>query len=200
MADRLAPVRWAAAGVLATAAVVVLAFSLLQSAPARPAPVQLTPAWARTTEAPPITVHVTGEVAVPGVYVLAGGQRVDDAIRAAGGPTADADLDALNLAARLADGEKIVVPRRAPALAATAAAAPTAPALVTPATAAGRVSLNRATAADLDQLPGIGPVTAQRILDYRARTGGFRRVEELREAKLVNASTYERIKELVTVD
>jgi competence protein ComEA len=99
----------------------------------------------------PIAVHVGGEVAGPGLYRLPPGSRIDDALRAAGGVTPDGDVERVNLAARLADGQQVVVPRKA----AKAVAGP-----VTPA----KVNVNTATVAELDVLPGIGPATAQRIV------------------------------------
>jgi competence protein ComEA len=138
-----------------------------------------------------IVVHLSGEVIAPGVYSLPVGARVDDALKAAGGPTGDGDIQRLNLAARLADGQQIVVPKRAYPLAAglTQVPSPT----------AGRLNLNTATVAELDGLPGVGPVTAQRIVAYREQHGSFTQIEQLRDAKLVSAATFEKIKELITV-
>jgi competence protein ComEA len=119
-------------------------------------------------------VHVAGAVHRPGVYRLPGGARVQDAVRRAGGAARGADLGGVNLAAPVADGQQIVVPRRATAAAGSAAA----PA----ATAAGPgppVSLNSATLEQLDTLEGVGPATAQKILDWRRDHGGFRSVEDL---------------------
>jgi competence protein ComEA len=137
----------------------------------------------------PLAVHVGGEVLRPGLYRLTPGSRVNDAVGAAGGPTAEADIHRVNLAARLVDGQQIVVPRKAEARA--SAGSPS------PATAA-RISINTASVAELDTLPGVGPVTAQRIVAYREQHGPFASVQQLRDAKLVNASTYDRIKDLVT--
>jgi len=134
-----------------------------------------------------LTVHVAGAVRRPGVYRLAAGARVDDALRRAGGPARRADLSAVNLAARLEDGRQVVVPARAPggsAAAAPAAAAPGAGAAGAGGTAApagAPINLNTATLEQLDTLDGVGPGIAQRILDYREQHGGFRRVEELAE-------------------
>lgn len=142
-------------------------------------------------------VFVSGAVARPGVYPIAPGDRVDAALALAGGPTDDADLSAINLAARLRDEQRVHIPRR------DEAAAPgsvSSPADGPPATTfAGRlVDLNTASAAELESLPGIGPVTAGRIIAARD-SGGFRSVDELREKKLVNSSTFEKIKGRVTV-
>ena len=146
----------------------------------------------RTTPAPPapattvsvgraegsrVTVHVAGAVRHPGVYRFAPGARVDDALRRAGGPRAHADLDAVNLAAKLEDGRQILVPRRA------AAPAPGAPAVTPadPAAPAAPVNLNTATLEQLDTLDGVGPATAGKILEYRRQHGGFRSIDDLGE-------------------
>jgi len=123
-------------------------------------------------------VHVAGAVRTPGVYRLRDGERVQDAVRRAGGPRAGADLNAINLAAKVADGQQVVVPRRGTAGAAAVSGAgagepggpPQAP-----------VSLNTATAEQLDTLDGVGPATASKILEYRRQHGGFRSIDDLGE-------------------
>lgn len=138
-------------------------------------------------------VDVAGAVRSPGLYRLAPGSRVGDAVAAAGGyaPTVDAGAVArdLNLAALLSDGQKVVVPDRS-------APGPGQPS--GGAASGGLVDLNRATASELDALPGIGPVTAQKILDARA-VQPFSRPEELLERKIVGQATWEKIRDLVTV-
>jgi competence protein ComEA len=115
-------------------------------------------------------VHVAGAVRRPGVYELEAGARVQDAVRRAGGARRGANLDAVNLAARVADGQQIVVPGRA-------AAAPVGgPAGEAPATP---VSLGSATLEQLETLDGVGPATAQKIVAYRTEHGGFRSVDDL---------------------
>src|SRR6478752_2183225 len=119
-------------------------------------------------------VHVAGAVRSPGVYRLRDGERVQDAVRRAGGPRAGADLNAINLAAKVADGQQVVVPRRGAAVAAAVGAGaagggPPAP----------PVSLNSATAEQLDTLDGVGPATAAKILDWRRQHGGFRSIDDL---------------------
>lgn len=118
----------------------------------------------------PIVVHVAGAVAVPGVYELADGARVHDAVLAAGGIIPEADTDQLNLAALLADGEKVYVPREGEYVQESAAAAPQRVPIV---------SLNRASARELEALPGIGPVLAARVVAYRTAHGPFRTVDDL---------------------
>ena len=126
------------------------------------------------TSSPAATAHAAGAVARPGVYKLPPGARVTDLLDAAGGPSGDADLDQLNLAAAVGDGERIYVPR-------TGEAAP--PAVGAAAETAGPVDLNRATAEQLDALPGVGPATAKAIIDHRTRNGRFRSVDDLLEVR-----------------
>lgn len=138
----------------------------------RPVPVRVaeglqTSGWA--------VVQVAGEVRRPGVYRLRAGRRVNDAVRRAGGPTRRADLTAVNLAAKLEDGRQVIVPARG--VAGTSASAPGGSAA---AGAAGvALNLNTATAEQLDELDGIGPETARKIVAYRQQHGGFRSVSEL---------------------
>lgn len=116
-------------------------------------------------------VYVSGAVRRPGIVRLRGGDRVADAIRAAGGARRNADLGAVNLAARVADGQQIVVPARMRGAVGGVGASG----------AAGPLSLSTATLEQLDALDGIGPGLAQKILDYRTEHGGFRSVDELGE-------------------
>jgi competence protein ComEA len=134
--------------------------------------------------APKLVVHVAGAVRRPGLYRLAEGKRVADAVARAGGATAPADTAAINLAAPLADGMQVLVPKRVPGGGAE--------------TAGGRVSLSSATAAELDSLPGIGPVTAQKILDYRAEHGGFRSVEDLDAIPGIGPARVEQLRDVVS--
>jgi competence protein ComEA len=137
-------------------------------------------------------VHVAGAVNRPGLYRLAPGSRVDDAIRIAGGPTADADLNALNLATKVKDGDKVLVPKRGEAAAGSdgGGAGPG---------QSQTVNLNTATADQLDALPGIGPALAQRIVAYREQHGGFRTVDELQKVPGIGPSKFAQLKDLVTV-
>lgn len=162
---------------------------------ARPAP----PASVRVGRAGGgrVTVHVAGAVHRPGVYRLAPGARVDDALRRAGGPRPRADLTAVNLAAKLEDGRQVLVPERgsAPASAPVGATAGAPAGGTTP---AQPVNLNTATLEQLDTLDGVGPGIAQRILDYRQQHGGFRRVEELGEVPGIGAKRLATLTPLVT--
>src|SRR5580765_1175567 len=125
--------------------------------------------------APMLVVHVVGAVRNPGLYRLPQGSRINDAVTRAGGVTRKAEVALVNLAAPLADGTQIVVPARAPPPRGGAGSggetAPTAP--------VGPLHLNTATLEELDALAGVGPVTAQKILDYRAEHGAFASVDEL---------------------
>jgi competence protein ComEA len=122
-----------------------------------------------------VLVHVAGAVRRPGVYALRSGARVADAVDRAGGARAKADLSAVNLAAKLEDGRQVLVPRRVAGGVVVPAAAGGAPA----GAPAQPVDLNTATLEQLDTLDGVGPATAQKILDYRTEHGGFGSVDEL---------------------
>jgi competence protein ComEA len=134
-----------------------------------------------------VVVHVAGAVRRPGLYALAEGARVSDAVARAGGPTARADTAAVNLAAPLADGIQVLIPSR------VAGAAGSAPGTA----AVPRVSLSSATLAELDTLPGVGPVTAQKIVEHRTRHGGFRSVEELDAVPGIGPARIEQLRGLV---
>ncbi len=145
------------------------------------------------TPAPRIAVDLIGAVAQPGVYYLHIGARVVDAVTAAGGLAPDADRERINLAQPLVDGQQIRVPRvgdDAPVLAAAAGDTSSATRLI---------DVNTAGSAELQTLPGIGPVTAQAIIDHRAQIGRFTRIEELEDVKGIGPSTIERLRDLVTV-
>ena len=143
-----------------------------------------------------VTVHVAGAVARPGLVRLPVGARVADAVEQAGGLLLDADPAGLNLARPLADGERVDVPRLGDA----AAGPSTGTGDPTPAVDAdGRLDLNRATAADLEELPGVGPVLAQRILDWREANGPFTAVGQLREVSGIGERTFQGLAEQVTV-
>ncbi|HEY3266514.1 MAG TPA: helix-hairpin-helix domain-containing protein [Armatimonadota bacterium] len=248
---------WLAAIAGVTALIAVPAFRH-RAPPDEPLRVTKTPAPAAAatpTAAPtrvatlpgPIYVHVSGQVARPGLYRMPPGSRVMDAITGSGGATADADLDALNLATPLRDGQKLVVPRfgepppepvtgyladspaapepepilvRADAPQIPPEPAPTAEAALadespTAAPAArsssssasaklknpgdGVVSLNHGGKADLMRLPGVGPATAARILEYRAQHGGFQTVEELMEVKGIGEKKLAKMRPFIVI-
>jgi competence protein ComEA len=139
-----------------------------------------------------VLVDVAGWVHRPGVYEFTEGARVIDAIDAAGGARSGALLEALNLAAPLTDGTQILVPREGQE--------GVAPAPVTGgAVAGGLVNVNSAIATELEELPGIGEVIAQRIIDYRTENGPFATVDELVDVSGIGDAILESIRELVTV-
>ncbi|MBW3086471.1 hypothetical protein KEM60_02692 [Austwickia sp. TVS 96-490-7B] len=146
-----------------------------------------------------VVVHVIGQVATPGVVRLPAGSRVSDALKAAGGATTTARLDAVNLARVLTDGEQIVVP--APGESVPPPAAPVGGAARPGggAPAGGKIDLNTADAAALDALPGIGPVTAARIVDWRREHGRFSTVQELQEVPGIGPKLFAQVAPLVTV-
>lgn len=146
---------------------------------------------------PDAYVHAAGAVAMPGVYRVRAGGRVADVLDAAGGPASDADLDQVNLAAKVTDGERVFVPHQGqpiPAVA-TGGGGGSAPA----GAASGPVDLNTATLEQLDALPGVGPATAQAILDYRAEHGRFAQVQELLEVRGIGEAKLAAIRAKVRV-
>ncbi|MEU1847345.1 helix-hairpin-helix domain-containing protein [Micromonospora sediminicola] len=161
------------------------------------------PAGATTEAAAPagssgqVVVAVAGRVRRPGLVRLPAGARLADAVEAAGGALPGVDVALLNPARRVTDGELILVgvtaapgqPAPGPAAGGGPPAGP----------AAGPVNLNTATLAQLDALPGVGPVLAQRILDHREQHGGFRSVSDLRQVEGIGDARYEQLKDLVTV-
>jgi competence protein ComEA len=135
-----------------------------------------------------LVVDVVGAVRRPGLLRLAKGSRIADAVTRAGGATGRADLAQVNLAAPLADGEQVVVPARGSAGSGVASGG-------TP--SAGPVHLSTATAEQLDALPGVGPVTAQKIVDYRTQHGTFSSVDELDAIPGIGPATIDQLRGLV---
>jgi len=133
-----------------------------------------------------VVVDVTGAVAHPGVYRLPAGARVTDAVTRAGGATGAALLEAINLAARLADGQQVVVPKRGPGGAALGASGA--------AVEEGPISLGTATVEQLDTIDGIGPVTAQDIVDFRDEHGGLSSVDQLDQISGIGPATMESLR------
>jgi competence protein ComEA len=140
-----------------------------------------------------VTVHVAGAVRHAGVVVLPAGARVIDAVEAVGGGVPEADLDRLNLAARLADGQRVYVARVGEP------AGPEESGASTPEGSGALLNLNTATAAQLETLPGIGPVLADAIVVERGRRGGFRSVNELREVRGIGERRFADLRARVTV-
>lgn len=186
----------------------LLAAGLLYLAAGRPRgqPVQLlqppTPA--------PIQVHVAGSVTHPGVYSLPRASRVQEAIQAAGGLLPEADQSALNLAAQVKDGDRLEVPALPPTpetitiipgetrySGIPSSASPSS--FATQPAQGGKVNINTANLDELDTLPGIGPVTAQKIIDYRQTYGPFQTVESIVDVSGIGPATFERLKDLITV-
>jgi competence protein ComEA len=174
--------------VLALVAAALAGFGAWRARPATvplaaPVPVDASPSGAAL-----LVVAVAGKVRRPGVVRLPGGSRVADAVAAAGGALPGADLTLVNLARKVVDGEQIVIGVPAPA----------APPGGGPQAAGGLVNLNTATLAQFDALPGVGPVLAQRLVEYRTANGGFRSVDQLREVDGIGESRFQRLKDLVT--
>jgi competence protein ComEA len=173
---------WSGFGAGLLIAACVLIASWFTRAPPTPVTVIVPTMSASPTAS--VVVHIAGAVRDPGVYVMPAGARVADALERAGGTLDGADPDAFNLAARLADGQRINVPMASETR------------VVVP----GRVDLNRASRPELEALPGIGPATAQRILDLRERSGPIQSLDQLRELRIIPSQTVERIRDLVIVD
>jgi competence protein ComEA len=186
---------------IAVAAIVILGLLFVGSrllsrshaAAAPPIPTAAsTRAAKKTADAQLMYVDVVGAVRRPGLYRLERGSRIADAVARAGGVTRKAQLELLNVAAPLADGEQVVVPRRG-----AGAASATVPSGAAGAPAAGPVHLSTATPEELDSLPGVGPVTAQKIIDYRQQHGGFSSVDELDAVPGIGPARMEQLKGLV---
>jgi len=144
----------------------------------------------------PLIVHITGAVPRPGVYALAQGSRVQDAISAAGGFLAEAEKTGINLARALEDGEQLDIPyvEGASPVILEDPAATEAPVVSTE-----LININFASQAELESLPGIGPTTAQKIIQYREQNGSFLTIEDIINVPGIGPGTYERIKDLITV-
>ena len=157
----------------------------------KPKPVVTHAAIVATPEAPKLFVHVVGAVLHPGMYQLEFNARVFDAVAAAGGMSEDADQASVNLARVLSDGEQIVVYKVGESSGGASGAQG--------GTASALISLNRANATELDQLPGIGPAIAARIVDWRTANGGFKKKEDLMQVKGIGQKLFAQIKDLVTL-
>jgi competence protein ComEA len=195
-------VGWARVGVTAVAVLAVLAAAYWLVAPPRPpaeaglpfATAATTAATAATTAAPvpvgnEVVVHVAGAVERSGVYHLPAGSRVVDALAAAGGAAANAEVDAINLAAPLLDGQRVYVPRVGEQV----------PPVSPSEAPQGPLDLNSATEEQLDDLPGVGPSTAAAIVAHREANGPFGSVEDLGEVRGIGPAKLEALRGLVTV-
>jgi competence protein ComEA len=149
----------------------------------------------------PIEVHVVGAVVRPGVYALSEGSRVQDAITAAGGLLTSVDSSGLNLAAKLEDGQQLTIPSQAGAGATPEGGAPfTVVPTVGASTPTGDlININTASVEELDALPGIGPTTAQNIVDYRTQHGPFQHIEDIMNVPGIGPATFDSIQNLITV-
>lgn len=161
------------------------------------------PATGGAAAVAPVVVHVAGLVRNPGVLELPAGSRVADAVEAAGGALPEAWLDAVNLARPVGDGEQLLIPPRpppgepqVPPVPAEGPASGAAGGGVRP---DGKVDLNRASAEELETLPGIGPVMAARIVEHRSANGPFTEVGQLREVPGIGEKTFQTLAPLVTV-
>ncbi len=139
-----------------------------------------------------IKVYVSGQANLPGVYELPADSRADDALRAAGGPTSQADLDSVNLAERVSDEDHIHIPSRGEGGSATG----TGPKV---SSSGGKVLLNTATAAELETLPNIGPSRANAIIEYREKNGPFARVDDLTNVSGIGTGILDSIRDLIEV-
>jgi competence protein ComEA len=195
----LSPLRVALAVVAIAAAIVAALYVARPSSPGQPVENTLPRASSSSgLAAPPTTasqlvVQAAGAIAEPGVYTVPGSARVNDLIAAAGGLAPDADPDQVELAAPLTDGERVYVPRRGesppPVSGSSSGGSST----------RGPVDLNRASAADLEALPGIGPALAQAIIDHRSQHGPFRSVDDLADVRGIGPAKMEQLRPLVKV-
>jgi len=187
--QNLKPILYMVSGILLGLFVAVLVWVVArnpsgQAVTLRPAPTEQ-----------PIVVQIAGAVPRPGVYALAQGSRVQDAISAAGGFLADADKTGINLARAVVDGEQLEIPYADGASPVILDATPKAQSQ----SSAELVNVNTASPAELDTLPGIGPTTAQKIIDYREQNGPFLTKEDIINVSGIGPGTYERLKDLITV-
>lgn len=176
---------------------ILSALILLVALPPRGTPVELLPAPTLA----PISVHVSGAIREPGVYQLPQGSRVQEAVDAAGGLQIEADLQAINLAARIKDGEKIHIPVKGEI-------APSIPARTNPSEKIGSeaadegtlVNINTASLEELLNLPGIGETRAKDIIAYRESHSGFKSIDEIQEVSGIGPVIFERLKDFIVVE
>jgi len=145
---------------------------------------------------PTITVYVCGSVKTPSNVTLPKESRVEDAVRLAGGPTDQADLNGINMAQKLSDEDMVYVPQKGEIIETGTSNSGRAPVRA----AKGKLNVNRASISELDALPGVGPAIAQRIIEYRNSNGGFKSIEELNNVSGIGDEKYKEMKDLITVD
>lgn len=192
-------IAWAAVGLV----ILLIGASYLRgqlSSPVREEPAAVTLGIKEDRTSARLKVHVVGAVAHPGLYEIEPGSRVADALEKAGGATPAADLNQINLAAKLADGQQLVVPEAGASVAVGAGGAGSGagggsgtPAVNQP------ININTATADQLNVLDGVGPKTAQKIIEYREANGGFKSAEELLEVPGIGPAKFEQIKNQVVI-
>jgi competence protein ComEA len=184
-----------ALSVVAIVAAIASVYALFRAIDERTAPPIVIEDAAATL---PIVVDVRGAVRSPGVYELAPGARMQDAVSAAGGLGPTADLSVINLARRLRDGEVVVI-GEVPTISGSPEAGQAATGAFDAGETTGKLNINTATTSELVALPGVGEVTAQRIVDYRNANGPFHSVDELDHVQGISARTIEGLRDLVTV-
>lgn len=178
---------------LAIALAVAVVFAIFRAYDERSAPPIVIQDAATTN---PIVVEVRGEVEKPGIYSLPTGARLQDAVNASGGFTSEADLSQVNLAERLQDGEIVFVGGVAQL---QATSENTSADNSAPSGASGKVNINTATIAELDTLPGVGEVTAKRIIEFRETQGPYRSIDDLVHVQGISTKTISKLRDLVTV-
>ncbi|MEQ8186966.1 MAG: helix-hairpin-helix domain-containing protein [Candidatus Eremiobacterota bacterium] len=161
-----------------------------------PAPVEESPTPQKIKT---IIAHICGGVKTPGVYTLQENSRVKDFIEVAGGASEDGIIDAINLARIVRDGEKVVIPQTGKTVTGNENINSEGGLQNSSEKTKGKIDINEATLADLDSIPGIGPVIAQRIIEHRNSSGNFKRVEDIKEVKGIGEKTFEKIKDYIEV-
>ncbi len=145
-----------------------------------------------------IAVHIGGAVRNPGLYYISSDSRVADAIQVAGGPTSEADLDAINLASKVTDGSKILVPSKLKTLDTSSDIKDSQGETLV--TNSKKININTASTKELEELPGIGPALAERIVSYRETNGPFKSIEEIKKVSGIGEKKFEAIKDLIVVE
>ncbi len=186
---------------MAITCLVIIGLIYFLRRPEPPKPIVVTTPAPRPTPAPPqVVVDVRGAVVKPGLYTLPKGSRAQDAVNAAGGPTDEANMDRVNLAKLLGDGDQVIVPTRtATSIASGATRVNESPNTPVASPTASRININTASVEELDKLPGIGPTLAQRIVDFRKANGAFRKLEDLKNVSGVGDKLFDQIRDLITI-